>query len=294
MGAIDTSGPATDIYEISREAGRRRLRVPVGVVLAMLFMAVVLVWAIAPSVLEPHPPEAPHLSVGLTQPGSEYLLGTDQLGRDVLSRVIAGARTSIQGPLLVATAALTLSTLLALAAGALGGAVDTVISRSIDFLYSLPSLLVVIVVVGVLGGGYWLALAVVTILSLPPNVRVLRVAVAEQMALPYVEAAQALGASRTRLLLRHLLPNILHVAITGFFIRFTYALVELSTLSFLGLGVAPGTPDWGRMLAENRIFLDQNPWAVIAPALALTLTAVSMNVLGDWFSEVRSRKLGEK
>jgi peptide/nickel transport system permease protein len=187
--------------------------------------------------------------------------------------------------LLIAVAVTALATLLGLWAGYLGGWTDAVVGRTSDVVYSLPGLLVAIVVVGVLGGGYFLGIVVLIVLGLPVAIRSKRAAVLAQRGLPYVEAARVLGLPRRRILLREVLPNIAPVIIASFFLNFTYAFVDLSTLSFLGLGVDPGTPDWGRMMAESRVLIFDNPAAAIAPLVLIVLTAVSANLVGEDLAE---------
>ena len=250
-----------------------------------MIIVVVMLWALIPSLFAPQSPIKIDPSATLESPSPDHLLGTDSLGRDVFSRVIYGARSALTGPLIMAILTIAISCLLALLAGYLGGSVDSLISRVIDVLYSLPPLIIAIVAVGVLGGGYWLALAILTVLNIPNNFRALRAPVLERRRLAYVEAAETLGVSRWRVMVRHLLPNIMPVVAAVFFLRLTYAIVELSSMSFLGLGVPPGTADWGRMLAENRGNVFENPWAAIGPGLAIVFTAVSANIIGDWLYE---------
>lgn len=262
-------------------ASRGRSRAPITIIVSIAVLTAVVVCALVPALA---PQSATHIDAGksLLGPSGEHLLGTDQLGRDVLSRIVAGARSALLGPLLLATGSVTISAALALAAGYFGGVVDAVISRAVDVLYSVPAVIVAIVVVGVVGGGFWVALAVLLVFGLPQGVRVFRAAVLERVRLPYVEAAQTLGVRPSRIVLGHLLPNLLPLIVAGFFLKFTYGIVDLSSLSYLGLGVPPGAADWGRMLSENRIALDSNAWAAAGPGIALVLVAVSMNLVGDW------------
>ena len=169
--------------------------------------------------------------------------------------------------------------------GYLGGWVDSVIMRWVDFMLALPGPLVAIVVVGVIGGGYWTAVLVLVILFTAPDTRIARSAVVGQRPLPYIDAARALGISKTRILFIHILPNVLPIVLANALLDFAFALVSLAGLSFLGLGVEPGTPDWGRMLFENRNILFNNPTALLLPATTIILTAVSMNLIGDWLFE---------
>ncbi|MDO9409015.1 ABC transporter permease [Patulibacter sp.] len=269
---------------IGSVATRRRFRVRPGQALTALALAVVvaaLFLAVFGEVIAPDDPRRVDLNAGSLGPVSGHLLGTDQLGRDILSRALAGARTAIFGPLIIAASTVVISTVLGLVAGYVGGWTDATLSRVNDIVYALPPLLVAIVVVGVLGGGFGLGIVILVVLNIPASFRSQRAASLEQRGLPYIEAARVLGLSRWRIMRIHVLPNIMPVVSSSFFIAFTYAFVDLSTLSFLGLGVAPGTPDWGRMVAESRILVFENPWAALAPLLLIVATAVSANLVGE-------------
>lgn len=260
---------------------RPAARLPASVVVSLIVLVVVGVSAVAGSVLAPSEAGDTDLAKSVTTPRAENLLGTDELGRDILSRLLVGARSAILGPLVIALGTLSIATALALFAAYRRGWVDQVVGRVIDAVYSLPALLIAIVVVGVVGGGYGTAIVVLTVMNVPQNYRIVRGAAIQQRGMPYVEAAQSLGHSTTRILVRHLLPNVMPFVVAAFCLRFTFAIVELSSLSFIGLGVPPGASDWGRMLSENRHFLESNPWAAIAPGLALMFTAASANVVGN-------------
>jgi peptide/nickel transport system permease protein len=253
--------------------------------LAILIVAAVVVCAILGRQIAPHSPDQQRLLVGESLPSAQYWAGTDKLGRDVLSRVIVGARTALLGPLVIALGAFTIATLLGLVSGYLGGLVDASVMRWVDFMFALPGPLIAIVVVGVIGGGYWTAVAVLVILFTAPDTRIVRSAVLEQRPLPYIEAARTLGVSKTRILFVHILPNVLPIIFAYVVLDFAFGLVNLAGLSFLGLGIEPGTADWGRMLFENRGILFSNPVAVLFPALMIILTAGSINIIGDWMFE---------
>jgi peptide/nickel transport system permease protein len=267
-------------------ASRRRNLPPVSVLLALVFLALVVLCAIFGSHIAPHNPEAQDLSNALQPAGGGHLLGTDDFGRDVLSRVIAGARTALVGPLLVALGAMLIGSLFGLLAGYYGGRTDEAIMRVVDVVYSIPALLVVIVVAGVVGGGYFLAVALLTVLFSPNDTRLIRAATLEQRPRPYVEAAQALGLSDRKVMVRHIWPNVLPVIVANSFLTFAFALVSIAGLAFVGIGVDPSSPDWGRMLYDGRELIFQNAWTAIAPALAIVLTALSVNLIGDWTFEV--------
>jgi peptide/nickel transport system permease protein len=260
-------------------------RLPIVILIAVLIIAVVAICAVLGEWIAPYSPFLQRLGVGDTPPSAAHIAGTDLLGRDVLSRVIYGARTALVGPVVVAGGAFAIATLLGLLSGYLGGLVDSAIMRWVDFMFALPGPLVAIVVVGVVGGGYWTAVFVLVVLFTAPNTRIVRSAVLEQRPLPYIDAARTLGISKTRILFVHILPNVLPIILAYIVLDFAFALVNLAGLSFLGLGVEPGTPDWGRMLFEYRNILFSNPVALLLPAGMIILTAVSMNLIGDWLFE---------
>jgi peptide/nickel transport system permease protein len=265
------------------------MTVSVGIVACFCIMALVVVCALFGGSVAPDSPFTQRLEVGDQPPSAEFLAGTDLLGRDVLSRVIYGAWTALVGPIVVAVGAWMIATVLGLVSGYLGGWVDSAIMRWVDFMLALPAPLIAIVVVGVVGGGYWTAVAVLIILFTAPDTRIVRSAVLEQRPRPYIDAARALGISKTRILFVHILPNVLPLILAYVVLDFAFALVNLAGLSFLGLGVEPGTPDWGRMLFENRTILFTNPVALLLPAAMVILTAVSMNLIGDWLFERLTR-----
>lgn len=245
------------------------------------FIGLVVLLAIFGPLLTPVDPKLPHLNDVFAPPSGEYWLGTDELGRDVLSRTIAGARTAVLGALVITFGGLMIGAPLGLLAGYRGGRFDTAISRWADFMIAIPALLVAIVVVGVLGGGYWMAVALLIVLQSPFDTRMVRGGALEQRGRPYVEAARTLGVSDWTIMRRHIWPNLLSVIVPNAALTFTYALVSLAGLAFLGLGVAPGESDWGLMVAENRSGLYANPWATLAPALMLMLLATAVSFLGD-------------
>lgn len=264
---------------------KQPLRVPIVILLAALIITAVAICAVLGERIAPDSPFLQRLEVGNTPPSLVHTAGTDLLGRDVLSRVIYGARTALVGPVVVAAGAFAIATLLGLVSGYFGGLLDSVIMRWVDFMFALPVPLVAIVVVGVVGGGYWSAVLVLVVLFTAPGTRIVRSAVLEQRPLPYIDAARTLGISKTRILFVHILPNVAPIILAYVVLDFAFALVNLAGLSFLGLGIEPGTPDWGRMVFENRNIVFSNPVALLLPAGMIILTAVSMNLIGDWLFE---------
>lgn len=264
------------------DQSKRFRRPPVLVALAAVAVAVIALLVVAGEWLAPYDPARQDLLLSAAGPGDGHWLGTDSLGRDVLSQVLAGARTGVVGPLCVASGAVLLGVPLGVAAGYRAGVLDAVTSRFTDLVLALPAMLLIIVVVGVLGDGYWFAVAALTVLSLPAQIRLCRGTTLVQARLPYVEAARTLGLPAPRIMFRHILPNILPTVVATFLLDFVGALIGLSGLSYLGLGVPPGTPDWGELLRQGQSLLAVNPYLSLAPGLMIIVTATGVTLLGDW------------
>lgn len=277
------TAPDTGLAGLAKKHGRRRPSLLI--TLSVLIVLLVVACAVFGSLLAPLPANAQNLLSGVHPPSAHHLLGTDDFGRDIFSRLIVGARAAVIGPALIAIGALVIGNALGLVAGYTGGRVDYFIMRLADLVWALPGLLIAIVVVGVIGGGYYVAVVVLIVLTFPIDARIVRGATLQQRNMPYVEAAATLGLSPWRLMIRHIWPNLLPLVMANTFLNFAFSLVSLSGLSFLGLGVPLNTPDWGGMLAQNLPLIQSNPLACLAPAAALVLTATSMNLIGDWTYE---------
>ncbi|TQO20303.1 peptide/nickel transport system permease protein [Rhodoglobus vestalii] len=266
---------------------RRRHPVAVWASLALLGIAAVLVVfgnLIAPDAT------AQSILDSLLPPGSPgHLLGTDELGRDVLALTIAGAASALVGPLCVALGSMLIGIVLGTISGYLRGPIDFIIGRWTDLLFSLPLLLAAIVVAGVFGAGYWMTVLLLILLFSPSDTRIVRAGVMEQAARPFVEAAQMLSLSRTRIMFTQVLPNVSSLIITNGMLNVAFALVAFSSLSFLGVGVAPGTADWGRQLTDGRSIMIDNPAAVLVPALLIIGVASAANLVGDWLGQILTR-----
>ncbi|GAA1862278.1 ABC transporter permease [Microbacterium koreense] len=268
---------------------RRRRRPPVVVALAFVILALALIAVLFGGWLYPDAMRQDILS-GLLPPGTPgYPLGTDELGRDVWAMTIAGAASALVGPVIVAIGSMVLGVVLGTLAGYERGWLDMVISRWTDLLLALPVLLAAIVVSGVLGGGYWVTVALLILLFSPSDIRIVRAGVLEQSARPYIEAARMLSLSRWRVMFRHILPNVSTLVLTNMMLNVAFALVAFSSLSFLGVGVPPGIADWGRQLTDNRAIMFDNPLAVVVPALLIILVAASVNLVGDWVGQRMSQ-----
>ena len=269
---------------------RRASVVPIACGLVLL---AVLVLVIAGQALAPHDPLAQDPQLSVAGSGDGHLLGTDQLGRDVLSQIFAGTRASILGPFAVAVGCMVIGCTLGLVGAFHGGVTDTVVTRFSDLVYALPGLLVAIVLVGLGGGGYWITAAALLVLTLPFQIRLARSVAMVQVRLPYVDAARTVGLSASRTMFRHVLPNIMPTVVATFLLDFVAALIGFASLSYLGFGVPASSPDWGRMLSDGQSLVSENPWLSIGPATMLILTAASATLLGDWAYE-RLSKIGER
>ena len=269
---------------------RSRRRIPVLTATALAVVLVLIVALVFGSLVAPHDPDGQDLILGASGRTADHWLGTDDLGRDVLSRLIVGTRAALIGPLVVALLTFCIGAPLGLAAGYFGGRVDGLISRVADLIWALPALLVAIVVLGVVDGGYWLTVAVIAFLSMPHMIRLTRSATLVQARLPYVDAVRTLGLSTPRIMFRHVFPNVSPTMLATFLLDFVGALIVFSSLAFLGIGVQPGSADWGTMLAAGRELLFVNPWLLLGPGLAIVITASSITLLGDWVYERMSER----
>lgn len=258
-----------------------RVRQPWAVKIAAVFLVVAGVVAVVSPFLIDAATEQ-NLRESLLPPGaSGHLLGTDELGRDVLMLTLAGTGSALAGPVVIAVGSMALAVLFGTLAGYLRGPIDWIVGRTVDVLLSLPVMLVAIVVAGIFGAGYWVTVGLLIVLFAPSDIRVVRAGVTEQAPRPYVEGAQMLSLSRWRIMFVHIVPNIWSLIVTQMMLNLAIALVTVSSLSFLGIGVGPGTPDWGRQMTDGRGIVDYNPAMMIVPALLIVLVAMAINIVGD-------------
>jgi peptide/nickel transport system permease protein len=217
----------------------------------------------------------------LQPPSLEHPMGTDDFGRDILSRIIFGARISLRIGLVAITAALAVGTVLGLWAGYWGGAIDTVIMRLMDLLLAFPSILLAIAVVAVTGPGIDNAIMAVSVVLIPQFARLVRSSVLSVREMAYVEAARALGAGQARILFVSVLPNCMAPIIVQTTLSLGTAILDAAGLSFLGLGAQPPMPEWGAMLAGGRELLLEAPWVMTFPGLAIFAVVLALNLFGD-------------
>ncbi|MEI2703795.1 MAG: ABC transporter permease [Ilumatobacteraceae bacterium] len=259
-------------------------------VLCAVPLGVVIVCAMASDVLVPDATKQ-DMALGVVKPGvAGHLLGTDKLGRDIFQMAVAGARSAVVGPVCIALGSMVLGVVLGTMAGYFGGWLDVGLTKYADLLLAMPTTLIALVVAGLVGGGYWVTVAVLMVLFSPTDIRLVRSAVMTQATRPYIESAKVLGLSNRRIMFRHILPNVAPVALATMLLNVAFALVGMSALSFLGLGVGPGEPDWGRQLSDARKLLTSNPAAVITPGVLIIVTAAAINLLGDWLQERAARQ----
>lgn len=251
-------------------------------------LIVFAVMAVLGSVLAPYGPT--EIGVGLPNegPSAAHWLGTDGLGRDTFSRILAGAGSVIVVPLVATSLSFAVGGIFGIASGYIGGRFDAVGNRALEILLALPPLLVVLVVIASFGSSPAVIIVSVMLVYSPRVARVLRGAALGVATKEYIQAAQARGERRLPILLRELLPNISSVVLVEFAVRLTYAIIFVATLNFLGLGVQPPSPNWGAMLFESRVTILTNPIATIAPTVAIGLLAVGIGLLAD----AASRRFG--
>lgn len=268
-----------------------------GAVAGLVLLLLMTMVALFAPILAPHRAEQIFAeSYGLPpfwEAGSDhrFILGTDDIGRDVLSRLIFGTRVSLGVGFVVVTLTLILGTLLGLLAGYAGGWVDAVILRFVDILMSLPSILLAIVVVAVLGPGLSNAVIAVSIISLPNFVRIVRAGVMAELAKPYIDASVGFGASHSRVAFQHLLPNCMAPIIVQASLGFSDGILNVAALGFLGLGAQPPTPEWGLMLADSRAFVESAWWLVTLPGLCILVAVLAFNIMGDGLRDALDPKL---
>jgi len=268
------------VIEWSAQHPRPLLRQPVNLA-ALAWLALGVLGALLASPLAPEGPIAADTTRSLLPPGPGGPLGTDLLGRGVLTRLLWGGRWTLGMGSLGLAIAVGLGLPTGLAAGFFGGHVEGVTMRLVDALLAFPGLLLAMAAVAVLGPGVISVAIAVGLAAAPAYARVARSAVLDVRAQPYVEAARALGGSEWRILARHVLPNAAAPLVAFAATQLGWILLNGAALTFLGLGAPPGTPDWGAMLNEGRGYLRDAPWVSGFPGLALTLTVLAANLLGD-------------
>ena len=268
-----------------------------GAVIGFWFFVFLVVLAIFAPLIAPHAPNAQYRDAVLVPPfwqeggRAAYLLGTDAVGRDILSRLIYGTRFSLFIGVIVTTISLVGGIVIGVIAGYFRGWVDTVIMRLMDIILAFPSLLLALVLVAVLGPGLTNAMIAIALVFQPHFVRLTRAAVMAEKTRDYVVAAKVAGAGNLRLMFRTILPNCMAPLIVQATLSFSNAILDAAALGFLGMGAQPPTPEWGTMLAEAREFILRAWWVVTLPGLAILITVLAINLMGDGLRDALDPKL---
>ncbi|MBP1861946.1 ABC transporter permease subunit [Rhizobium herbae] len=289
---IKTTAPPTGLAEFWFYFSRNK-----GAVIGLVVFTIILVLAIFAPIVTPHSPSIQNRDVLLLPPALSaggqwtYLLGTDAVGRDILSRLIYGARFSLFIGLVVVTLSVISGVLVGLVAGYFRGRTDTIIMRVMDIILAFPSLLLALVLVAVLGPGLLNAMIAISLVNLPHFVRLTRAAVMSERTKDYVIASRVAGAGTLRLMFLTILPNCLAPLIVQATLAFSAAILDAAALGFLGMGAQPPTPEWGTMLAEAREFIQRAWWVVTFPGLAILITVLAINLMGDGLRDALDPKL---
>lgn len=241
----------------------------------------IVIMALFPGAIATADPNRIDVSVVLTGPSLAHPLGADELGRDLWSRMVFGARVSLAVALAAVGSALVTGSIIGIFSAWTSARVDNLIMRIMDLAFAFPSILIAMMITSAMGLGAQSVIIAIAIVNTPGFARIARGAVIGIKNELYIEAARALGAREFRIIMRHVLPNVAPPLIVGFSVSMGFAIIVEASLSFLGLGLPPPHPAWGSMLFQGKDFLEISPWGMIGPGLALTITVVGFNLLGD-------------
>lgn len=269
---------------------RSRLRDPIGMIGVAIIVLMILVAIVGPLLWRIS--YASEAYGRLLSPSWSHPMGTDELGRDVFSRVIHGAQVSLEVGLIAVGIALVLGTIVALAAVFYGRVVDAILMRSVDILFAFPGLILAILIAGLLGPSRTHTMMAIGLVYAPAFARVARGSALEATAQPFVEAVHSLGATRTRIMIRHVLPQLVSPLIVLSTIYLSAAILTEASLSYIGLGTQPPEPSWGSMLFDAETYMQLAPWLAIFPGLAIMILILGFNFLGDWLRDVLDPRMG--
>jgi ABC-type dipeptide/oligopeptide/nickel transport system permease subunit len=265
---------------------RRHWTLSVG---AVVFVAILLVLALTPWIA-PYDPAAQDLAHRLASPSAAHWLGTDQLGRDVLSRLMYGGRFSVSIAAITLILSAAAGTLIGAISARRGGMLDELIMRTIDLFISFPDVVVALFLIALFKTGYGTLIVALTLVGWTPFARLMRGLTLEINSRDYIEAAEALGCSKSFILFRHVIPNAARPVAAMGFLRFGHKLITVGGLSFLGLGVRPPDSDWGALLLDAQPYMERNPMLVILPGAAIFVTALSVTMIGQGLEMKRGRR----
>ncbi|WP_158059286.1 nickel transporter permease [Halorussus halophilus] len=260
----------------------------------LMFVLVVVVAAILAPLIAPAEPNEQDLLNRLEPPSTEHPMGTDQLGRDMLTRLLYGARITLRIAVTVVAITLAIGTIIGVVAGYAGGWVDEALMRFVDILLAFPGILLALVIAGILGPSLTNIMIALAVVGWTQYARIIRGSVLSVKEKEFIKAAQLMDVSRTRIVARHVLPNVITPVIVLATMDMAYVILGTAGLSFLGLGAQPPTPEWGTMLSQGRNYLQDAWWVVNFPGLAIMITVLGFNLLGDGLRDVLDpRDLGE-
>ena len=276
----------SQLYEVWKRLRKNRLAV-----MGLAILAVLVLCAIFADFIAPYPYDKQDYLAVLQSPSWNHWMGTDEYGRDIFSRVIYGSRISLYVGFISLSGGALMGCIVGSIAGYFGGRVDDVIMRVMDVLNGIPRIVLAIAIAGTIGSGITSALIAVAVSSVPNFARVVRAATMTVRDQEFVEASQSLGASHAHIIVQHIFPNILAQIIVQATLGIGTAILLCASLSFLGLGVQPPTPEWGSMLSNARNFMRDYPYMVIAPGIAIMLTVLALNLFGDGLRDALDPKL---
>jgi peptide/nickel transport system permease protein len=269
----------------------RRLRKNPLAMFGLFIVALLIFFAITADIIAPYKYYEQNLMASFQPPSREHLFGTDEFGRDILSRIIHGSRISLQVGLIAVGISVVLGGFFGAIAGFYGGRIDNLIMRGMDILLSIPSILLAIAIAASLGPGLYNMMVAVGISTTPQYARIIRGSVLSLRGQEFVEAAKAVGSSDTRIIMKHILPNCLAPIIVQSTLGVASAILTAAGLSFIGLGIQPPTPEWGAMLSGGREYIRDYAYMTIFPGLAIMITILALNFLGDGLRDVLDPKL---
>ena len=276
----------SQLYEVWKRLRKNRLAV-----MGLVILAVLVLCAVFADFIAPYPYDKQDYLAVLQSPSWDHWMGTDEYGRDIFSRVIYGSRISLYVGFVSLSGGALMGCIVGAIAGYFGGRVDDVIMRVMDVLNGIPRIVLAIAIAGTIGSGITSALIAVAVSSVPNFARVVRAATMTVRDQEFVEASQSLGASHAHIIVQHIFPNILAQIIVQATLGVGTAILLCASLSFLGLGVQPPTPEWGSMLSNARNFMRDYPYMVIAPGIAIMLTVLALNLFGDGLRDALDPKL---
>jgi peptide/nickel transport system permease protein len=273
-----------------KDARRRLLRQPLSVFAGIVVIILIFTAIFGPS-LAPYDPNAIDMANRFSPPSWEHPFGTDDFGRDILSRIMVGARVSLMVGIIAVSISAIVGSFLGILAGYTGRVIDEVIMRAMDILFAFPAILLAIAIMAALGRGIGNAMIAIGIVYIPIFARIARGSVLSVREEEFVDAARAVGSTDSRIMFKHIFPNTTSPLIVETTLSLSFAILAEAALSFFGLGTQPPDPSWGRMLSEGRAYFQQSAWLAIWPGLAIMFTVLGFNLLGDGLRDALDPRL---